>query len=255
MDQRRSMRTMTPILDGGPVCETNIGAIVLANDLVSERELREFLPASGVNLYATRVPCDNEGGIEALQRMGPHLSQATQLLAPAERLDAVVFSCTSGSAAIGAPAIQEAIHAARPGCAVVTPLTASVDALRFLGANRIAVLTPYDLSVHAMMLQFYENEGFGIVDSATFGSGREDIVRRISPESILKEAAALNHESAEAIFISCTTFRCAEMIVDLERLCGKPVVTSNQASAWAALKAAGSTLVRPGRGRLLEGAN
>jgi maleate isomerase len=246
------MRLISPILDGGPACETNVGAIILANDLVSERELREFLPVSGVNLYATRVPCDIEGGIEALQSMGPHLSSATRLLAPAERLDAVVFSCTSGSAAIGAPTIEKAIHDARPGCAVVTPLTASVEALRFLGVSRVAVLTPYDLSVHAMMLKFYENEGFAVVDNATFGSGREDIVRRISPQSILKEAAALDHADAQAIFISCTTFRCAEMIVDLERLCGKPVVTSNQASAWAALKAAGSTLFRPNRGRLLE---
>jgi maleate isomerase len=101
-----------------------------------------------------------------------------------------------------------------------------------------------------MMLSLYRDEGFDVVDSATFDAGREDIVRRISPDSILQSAAALDLSQADAVFISCTTFRCAEMIESLESRCDKPVVTSNQASAWAALRAAGIGAAPRSRGRL-----
>lgn len=243
-------RVVAPSLDPGPAAEKNIGAIILANDMVSERELRAFLPNEGVNLYATRIPCDVEGSVSALEAMAGHLAEASSRLTPAERLDAVIFSCTSGTAAIGFSRIEAAIKATHRHSTAITPLTASFDALRHMAARRIAVLTPYALDVHAMMLSLYRDEGFDVIDSATFDAGREDIVRRISPDSILQSAAALELSRVDAVFISCTAFRCAEMIESLESRCGKPVITSNQASAWAALRAAGIGAAQRSRGQL-----
>ena len=47
---------------------------------------------------------------------------------------------------------------------------------------------------------------------------------------------SVNSEEADTIFISCTDFRTFEIIDPLERDLGKPVISSNQASLWMALK-------------------
>ena len=44
---------------------------------------------------------------------------------------------------------------------------------------------------------------------------------------------------AEAMVISCTDLPVLNMINDLENRLGKPVITSNQATFWAVLRAAG----------------
>ncbi|MGI9465213.1 MAG: ectoine utilization protein EutA, partial [Aestuariivirgaceae bacterium] len=57
---------------------------------------------------------------------------------------------------------------------------------------------------------------------------------------------------AEAIFISCTALPAVTAIEEIEARTGKPVVTSNQASAWACLRHAGISAAVPGFGQLLD---
>jgi maleate isomerase len=58
-------------------------------------------------------------------------------------------------------------------------------------------------------------------------------------------------DEADAYFISCTAVRSLEVIADLERDIGKPVVTSNQVAAWHALRTMGVKDSIAGCGRLL----
>ena len=55
---------------------------------------------------------------------------------------------------------------------------------------------------------------------------------------------------ADAVFISCTALRTADVIEDIEAALGKPIVTSNQALAWHALRLMGYEDSVPGLGRL-----
>jgi len=57
---------------------------------------------------------------------------------------------------------------------------------------------------------------------------------------------------ADALLCSCTAWRSLEAVAELERRTGKPVVTSNQASIWAAYHALGLAPRITGYGRLLE---
>ena len=57
---------------------------------------------------------------------------------------------------------------------------------------------------------------------------------------------------ADALLCSCTAWRSLEAVAELERRIGKPVVTSNQASIWAAYRALGLAPKITGFGRLLE---
>jgi maleate isomerase len=57
---------------------------------------------------------------------------------------------------------------------------------------------------------------------------------------------------ADAYFLSCTAIRSADVIDTLEVTLGKPVITSNQATLWRALRECGINDSIPGFGRLLR---
>ena len=55
---------------------------------------------------------------------------AAALILPGEDLDAVVYGCTSASVVIGDAAVRAAISAGKPGAAAITPVSATLAALR-----------------------------------------------------------------------------------------------------------------------------
>ena len=55
----------------------------------------------------------------------------------------------------------------------------------------------------------------------------------------IKFAEEINHYEAEAIFLSCGGIRSTEVINEIEKRLGKPVITSNQAQFWSCLRRAG----------------
>ena len=59
-----------------------------------------------------------------------------------------------------------------------------------------------------------------------------------------------DHEDADAIVVSCTNLATYDVIATLEDELGKPVVTANQATMWAALRALDREAVGEGQ-RLL----
>jgi maleate isomerase len=75
---------------------------------------------------------------------------------------------------------------------------------------------------------------------------------RVSPAFILDMALQLDRPDADAIFISCGALRSVDIIEALEEKTGKPVITSNQALAWDALRLAGIDNRIDGFGRLLR---
>jgi maleate isomerase len=99
---------------------------------------------------------------------------------------------------------------------------------------------------------YFESEGFTINRRATFDLGGDPEMNRVSPGVLAKGARAVDDPASEAIFISCTGLRTAAIVEAIEKELGKPVVTSNQALAWEALRVAGVAEALPGRGRLFE---
>ena len=55
------------------------------------------------------------------------------------------------------------------------------------------------------------------------------------------------------MFVSCTNLPTYDVIAPLERELGKPVLTANQVTMWAALRVAGAAAVGPGQRLLTAG--
>ncbi|MDB4858197.1 Asp/Glu racemase, partial [Alphaproteobacteria bacterium] len=99
----------------------------------------------------------------------------------------------------------------------------------------IGYLAPYISEISEKMCFLLEDNGFEIGAAATFGEGRDSIVGCIHPQSILDAIDAITSSATiplDAIFISCTSLKCALIIAIAEAQYGIPVISSNSAIAW-----------------------
>ena len=230
-----------------------LGMILLATDRVSARDVARFLPDDDVELFSTRVPMDVMATPETLAAMESHLAAAAATLVPGGRLDAIGFSCTSGSVAIGPDVVADRIGTAWKGVPVTNPVDAGVRALGLFGVRRIALLTPYLDGPSSLIAGYVQAAGFEIVDCASFHLDGDPEMNRVTAASIIAQGAALgSHPDAEALFISCTGLATRDVVVQLEALLDRPVITSNQAHAFDLLRLAGALYPLPGRGSLFE---
>ena len=228
-----------------------IGFVALANGYTAEHEVNRMLP-EGFVLYITRVWSDNSVTLGNLRKIEGDLTRAAGMILPQDDLDVMVYSCTSGTVAIGEEAVERCIHEARPGVPVTNPITAALAAFEALGVKRIALLTPYVFEVTSAMRDYFSGRGVEVSKMANFNIELNSDIQRVSTASIRDAAISLDLDGADALFISCTALRTAEVIEGIEQAIGKPVVTSNQALAWHALQLAGHDRVEPGLGRLFR---
>lgn len=245
-------QVFTPMSDGGPIANGAAGLIALATDQVCEHDLARILARAGLPLYVSRVAFPAEVTVDTLAGMRAGLSEAAALLLPGEHLDVIAYGCTSGSIVIGEDAVFARLREARPGVECTTPPTAAIAAFSMLGMRRLAVLTPYVDAVNERVRSYLAARGLDVVSFGSFHCRTDPEIASIVPESIAQAAVALDRPDVDGLFISCTALRTLPVIEALEETLGKPVVTSNQAMAWHALRLAG---VRPrveGLGRLLR---
>ncbi|KFX71031.1 Asp/Glu racemase [Pseudomonas taeanensis MS-3] len=228
-----------------------IGLVQLASDFTLENEWRQLL-GERVELYSTRTPCSPTVTPEGLRNMAQSLTQSSALLVPGLPLDVLAFGCTSGSMLIGEQEVSRLINRAHPGVPVTNPWSAVKAAMRGLGARRIAVLTPYIGEVNYPIYQGLRQAGLEIAAFGTFGVLEDAEIPRIPAEAIRQAAEQLLLGTrADALFLSCTNLRTLELLDDLERQLGLPVISSNQALFWHALQLAGCVHRPQGFGALL----
>ncbi len=230
-----------------------IGLLALVNDYIVERDMMTMRPdGDEVMIFTSRVPFEGDIVAENLAAMTEQLADVTDMILPGGRLDAVIYSCTSGTAAIGHDNVAKAIHSVRPDAHCITPIAAAHDAFRVLGLTRIAVLTPYSDPVTRITVDALEGESFQAVKVSNFGITVSDDISAVAPDSIFAGAVGADHSKADGLFISCTDFRAVQVIDQIEQAIGKPVVTANQATFRQSIRVGGYEKPIRGYGRLLE---
>ncbi|MGB3314297.1 MAG: ectoine utilization protein EutA, partial [Albidovulum sp.] len=223
-----------------------------ATDLTSERDFARLVPQDLAAVHTARIAFENPTTPETLMRMQPGLTRSADLILPDIQLDAICYSCTAASVVIGDEAVTAAIHAARPGVPVVTPTGATRAAFRALGVQRIAILTPYLVKTSQPMAAYFTRHGLDVTRLHCLGMEDDREMARVSRDTIVSAAIAVDTAEAEALFISCTALPALGAVAEIEARTGKPVVTSNQASIWAMLRHAGLGDTIEGYGRLFS---
>ncbi len=225
--------------------------VVAPFDFALDRELWRWVPED-VSLYLTRLPFfTTPMTVEMAVACGDRraVRRATRdVLTPEPGV--VAYACTSGSFVEGAAGEvilrRSMVDAGAPRAC--TTSGALVDALALLGVRRVAVATPYVQPVTDRLVSFLAEHGVRTV--ACEGLGLLGNIWRVRHEEVVEIVNAADHADADALFISCTNLPTYDLIEGLEAALGKPVITANQVTMWAALRAIGRAAV--GGGSLLH---
>ena len=212
-----------------------IGLVALATDLNSEADLRRMAP-DGVEIFTNRVHNRNPTTVANLAAMAPDITRAAADILPGAVLDLLIYACTSGTAVIGESEVMRLLRAGRGELPCTTPVTATMAALACFSARRISILTPYIESVNRELVQFFQSRGIEVLNIHGFGMENDTDMTGVSHDSIFHAALNARHKDADLLFISCTALRSAQVVQRIETEIGTPVVTSNQAMMWHALK-------------------
>jgi maleate isomerase len=233
-----------------------IGLLVPSTNTTCEADFQMAAPR-GITVHGQRLWLTNEStGDDAFDRMNAEIEQGARYLATA-RVDVIVYGCTTGSFFRGAGWDQQMLGVIRRAAGVPAVATSPsvVEALRFFGARRISVATPYPDWNNQKLRVYLEAQGFEVLNVAgeprASASGNQGINDQ-DPESVVDFATRVCKPEGDALLCSCTAWRSVEAVAAIEARTGKPVVSSNQSTIWTALRALGLTEPIAGFGRLLE---
>lgn len=240
-------------LDRGIAHRAAIGLIVLATDQTMEHEFRRLVRLDGVSVYHARIYNSPDITPANLRAMRELIAPTAMLLLPGLKLDVVAFGCTSASMELGEDEVARRIHIARPDVPCTNPATAAFAAFAALGVRRIGVLTPYSAEVNANVRAYLERRGAEVAAFATFLKQDDREAARISAASVAAGVRALAKAAPlDAVFVSCTSLRLAEIVEEVEAEAGIPVTSSDHALAWHCLRLAGIGDPVSGAGRLFR---
>lgn len=230
-----------------------IGLIVPSPNTVSETEFWRMAP-DGVTIHTTRMLYRGDESDDPLRDMEQHLPRVIDELRGLE-VDVVAYGCTASALKTPHEETRDQIaHAVeRP---TVTTMGSVLEAFRALGVTRIAVGSPYTDAINEAERRYFESQGLtvtadeGVMLFEAQKRGRH--MNLVPGDAVEALAERIDSAEAEAIFLSCSDMATLDTIDRLEAKLGKPVVTSAQATFWAALRAAGIDDRIEGCGRLLR---
>lgn len=230
-----------------------LGRISPSPETVGCEEWRRALP-EGVCLVETRTLL-HDVTVEGLAETVKQVERAALELASAE-VDVILQAGTAIAFFRGFGHDQELSRriTAATGIKATTSLTAVVEALRALGIKRPAIATSYRADIDAGLVDVLRQSGFEVAAIRGMGLKRSIDMGKVMPEETYRSARDVAHSATDAdgIFISCGNLRSFEAIERLETETGLPVVTSNQAGLWQALRMVGIGDRLPNLGRLLR---
>lgn len=208
-----------------------VGLIVPSTNTVMEPDLYRNLPA-GTTVHTSRMLLEGSVTIEAEELMLdvylPECARQIGTLMP----DVVVFGCTSAGALRG-PAYEQELAgeiSKATGAPTVTIMGAVVEELNCLNAKSVAVLTPYSEEINDTIKESLETSGFAVpfIDGMDV-KGAFNIAAVSKDEIVQYVQEQLRGVESDCLFVSCANLKSVDVLDELRRVAGRPVVTSNQA--------------------------
>jgi maleate isomerase len=239
---------------GSLATQTAVG-VIAPYDLALDRELWRWVP-DDVSLLFTRTPY---AALDVTMEMARWVSRPEAIGHSVRALSAAapsayVYACTSGSFGAGLAgerALCEQITF-RGAAEAVTTSGALLAALAHLRAGRVAIATPYDEHVTAHLAAFLAEAGHEVARYACLDLSKD--IWKVPYDATADLVRAADSADAGAIVVACTNLATYDLIAPLEAELGKPVVSANQATMWAAMLAVGRQAVGAGQ-RLLGDAS
>jgi maleate isomerase len=227
-----------------------IGVLTPDFDPVPESEMWAMAP-HGVSIHTSRVTWrwndDPRTFAEA-----PQLDNAIDQLV-ALKPQAIVYAFTSSSYALGAEgegALRARLEKRASGVSVILTCLAATEALRLVGARRIALIHPpwFSEETSAKGKDYFRNQGFEVALCQRIAPERP--FTEVPPAEVYQWVKTNVPRNADAVLIGGNGLRAVGTIQALEENLRRPVFTANQVVFWGALRALGVSSKPSQYGRL-----
>ena len=234
------------------VSNPRVGLIALATDFRIEKDFISVIKDQNIDFFVNRIHCYFPLTSENLIKMSNTITQTSEDILPNEKLDCVVYGCTSGTIAAGYEEIKKKINLAKPEAKVTTPSTAAINALRKMKINNIAIFTPYSKVLNDDVIDYFKKENFNITSNAYFDISNDLDIGKVDENYLYETLLKMNLENADGLFISCTALPALSIIDKLEKKLNKVVLSSNQVLIWDTLQSIGKKNSIGGFGKLFQ---
>ncbi len=229
-----------------------VGLIALATDYMIEKDFLSVIKDKDIDFFVNRIECFNPLTSENLIKMSEKVTEVTKDILPNEKIDCIVYGCTSGTIAAGFNSIESKIKKAKPDAKVSAPSESSIKALKKLNINKIAVFTPYPKKLNDEVIEFFKDQKFSISSNSYFDISSDVDIGKVDPDYLYEVLSKMELNDAEALFISCTALPALSIIDKLEKKIGKFVLSSNQTLIWDTLEKIGKNKSIQGFGKLFQ---
>lgn len=232
-----------------------IGLLVPATNSTGAPDFHMTVP-EGVTVHSHHVWNSSDGSSDAgMDLMNSDLANGARYLKPL-CIEVICMAGTTNSFYKGKAGSDwmEAEMSKAAGVPAVASSPSVAQALRYYGAKRISVATPYVEWNNQRLREYFTAEGFDVLNvegDPKVADGHSQHCNDEDPEDIAEFAVGICRDEADAVFCACSGWRALEGIAEIEKRTGKLVVTTNQATVWRTLKKIGIDRTRPGFGRLL----
>lgn len=216
-----------------------IGLLVPANNSVIEPEFWSVMPPD-LALFATRLLVKGDLTPALVHNMEAQVGRAVETIA-ATGVNVIAY-CDMVTTFIMEQGWNEAATAKignDTGIAAISAWTSLRDAMSALGVRRFALGTPYPAAIHAVARPFFEQRNYTVVDDATLDILATAEVPTVDRARLMPFVGKLEISNSEAIVLLATDLPTFGVIAEIERATGIPVITSNQALLWSAMRTLG----------------
>tara|TARA_Y100000992_G_scaffold301419_1_gene272289 strand:+ start:1622 stop:2368 length:747 start_codon:yes stop_codon:yes gene_type:complete len=227
-----------------------VGLIALATDFRIEKDFLSVIKDHNIDFYVNRIHCYFPLTSKNLIKMSNTITQTSEDILPNEKIDCIVYGCTSGTIAAGYETIKKKVNLAKPEAKVTTPSTAAINAFRKMKIKNIAIFTPYSKVLNDDVVNYFKNEKFNITSNAYFDISNDLDIGKVDENHLYETLLKMDLKNAEGLFISCTALPALSIIDKLEKKLNKVVLSSNQVLIWDTLQSLGQNYPINGFGKL-----
>ena len=227
-----------------------IGLIALASDFMIEKDFINVIKDKDIDFFVNRIECYNPLTRENLIKMSEKVTEVTKDILPDEKIDCVVYACTSGTIAAGYNSIEKKVKIAKPEAKVTTPSTAAIKALKKLKIQKLSIFTPYSKRLNDEVVEYFKKENFEVTSNSYFDIESDIDIGKVDQNYLYEVLSKIDLKDADALFVSCTALPVLPIIDKLEKKLNKAVLSSNQALIWDTLENIGKNNSVKGFGKL-----
>ena len=215
---------------------SKVGLIALSTDFMIEKDFKKIIENMNIDLFVNRIRSYYPLTKENLIKMGENVTEVSKDILPDEKLDCVVYGCTSGTIASGYDSIKNKINLAKPEARVVTPSSAAVNALRKMNVKKVSIFTPYSEKLNNDVVDYFKKENFIVTSNSYFDILYDNDIAKVDPDYLFEVITKMDLGGAEAVFLSCTNLPALNIVDKLEKKLNKIVLSSNQVLIWDTLQ-------------------